>query len=109
MEKLLENKIALITGANRGIGAGIARQYAANGAVLVLAGRNEEAMKEAVRIHRENGAQADYVLADVTKEDQVNRMVDEVIGKFGRIDILVNNAGISKEIPLLDMSVLSVR
>ncbi len=105
MEKLLQDKIALITGGSRGIGKGIARQYAENGAVVVISGRNEEALKAAAAQIRSEGGRADWITADVTDRGQIEHMVSEVLLRYGRIDILVNNAGISREMPLLEMPV----
>lgn len=105
MEKLLQDKIALITGGSRGIGKGIARQYAENGAVVVISGRNEEALKAAAAQIRSEGGCADWITADVTDRGQIEHMVSEVLLRYGRIDILVNNAGISREMPLLEMPV----
>ena len=105
MEKLLQDKIALITGGSRGIGKGIARQYAENGAVVVISGRNEEALKAAAAQIRSEGGRADWITADVTDRGQIEHMVSEVLLRYGRIDILVNNAGISREMSLLEMPV----
>lgn len=105
MEKLLQDKIALITGGSRGIGKGIARQYAAHGAVVIITGRNEETLKETAAQIISEGGKADWITADVTCPEQIDSMVREVLQKYGRIDILVNNAGISREMPLLEMPV----
>lgn len=105
MEKLLQDKIALITGGSRGIGKGIARQYAAHGAAVIITGRNEETLKETTAQIVSGGGNADWITADVTCPEQIDSMVREVLQKYGRIDILVNNAGISREMPLLEMPV----
>ena len=105
MEKLLQDKIALITGGSRGIGKGIARQFAAQGAVVIITGRNEETLKETASQIISEGGRADWICADVTSREQVSSMVSEVLRRYGRIDILVNNAGISREMPLLEMPV----
>lgn len=105
MEALLNGKIALITGAARGIGKGIAVKFAQQGALVLLVGRKLPALEEAAGEIRAEGGRADCFTADVAKDEQVRAMVDAVIAKYGRIDILVNNAGISKEMPFLDMPI----
>ena len=105
MERLLESKIALITGAARGIGKGIALQYAESGAKVYLSGRNEGPLAEVKKEIEEKGGQAETVRFDVTKPEEIKAAVDEILEKEGRIDILVNNAGISREMPFLEMPV----
>jgi NAD(P)-dependent dehydrogenase (short-subunit alcohol dehydrogenase family) len=84
----LENKIAVITGGGRGIGRAIAEAFAREGAKVVVTAARQKAEIEEVA-PRINGA---ALLADVSKNDEVCRLVDSVILRFGRIDILVNNA-----------------
>ena len=105
MERLLESKIALITGAARGIGKGIALQYAESGAKVYLSGRNEGPLAEVKKEIEEKGGQAETVRFDVTKPEEIKAAVDGILEKAGRIDILVNNAGISREMPFLEMPV----
>lgn len=105
MEKLLQDKIAVITGAARGIGKGIALKFAEEGAVAVLVGRRLSALQEAQSEILSAGGRAFCVTADVTVDSQVTNLADAVLKEYGRIDILVNNAGISKEMPLLEMPV----
>lgn len=105
MEGLLQDKAALITGAARGIGKGIAAAFAAQGARVLLAGRKRPALEEAAAEICAAGGRADCITADVTDPEQVRAMAEEAISLAGRIDILVNNAGISKEMPFLDMPI----
>ena len=100
---VLNNKIALITGANRGLGKAIAEKFASEGAVVVLVGRKEAELRNVTASIEDAGGKADFRVADVTAPDQVQRMVDSVVEQYGTIDILVNNAGISKEIPLMEI------
>ncbi len=100
---ILENKIAIITGANRGLGKAIATKFASEGATVILVGRKEEALKRVKAEIEDLGNKADYELADVTNYDDVQKMVKSVVTKYGAIDILINNAGISKEIKLMDI------
>ncbi|HYE41471.1 MAG TPA: SDR family oxidoreductase [Ramlibacter sp.] len=86
-------KVVLVTGASRGTGAAIARAFAAGQAtVAVNYLRNAEAAAEVVEACRRAGGDAFAVQADVTQEDQVQRLVRQVVDEAGRIDVLVNNA-----------------
>ena len=105
MEQLLKDKIALVTGAGRGIGKGIALQYAQNGAKVYLSGRTEEPLRELKREIEKAGGLAEVVLFDVTKQEEILAGVDSILKREGCIDILVNNAGISREMPFLEMPV----
>ena len=90
----LENKIALITGAGRGIGQAIAIAYAREGAKLSLAARSISELEETAATCQELGAEALITPTDVTDAVQVQRLVDATIERYSTIDILVNNAGI---------------
>src|SRR5262249_36610412 len=92
----LEGKIALITGANRGIGRGIAEAFAAEGAALTLTARDAALLNETAEAMRQRKQKGDAILAvpaDVTDEKQVQEVFRQAIDRFGRLDILVNNAG----------------
>ena len=101
--KRLEGKVAVITGAGRGIGAAIARRFAADGASVVLNSLSDSAVKVADEITAAGG-KATAVQGDVSKADDVARVVDAAIACFGRLDILVNNAGITRDGLLMRMS-----
>lgn len=90
----LTNKVALVTGSSRGIGAEVARHLGQAGAKVVVnyAGNKAEADKVVAQI-REAGSDAIAVQADVTKADAIRKLFDESIGRFGKLDVLVNNAG----------------
>ena len=90
----LKNKIAVITGGNSGIGLGIARSMAKEGATLVLVGKTPEKIEAAVENVKALGAEAIGIQCDVTQHDQVEALADQVYGTYGRVDILVNNAGL---------------
>ncbi len=94
MAKLLENQVALITGASRGIGYAVAEAYLREGAKVVICGRNRDHLKEASSRLATLG-EVEAILCDVSDIDQVEAMVTQAIDRFGRIDILINNAGIS--------------
>lgn len=97
----LKNKVAVITGANSGIGLATAKLYLKEGAKVVLSGRRKEALEDASR-----SLEGDFitVVADVSKpEDNVN-LIKESVNKYGNIDILFLNAGIAPPIPTTDIT-----
>lgn len=94
----LAGKTAVITGASRGIGAEIARKFAAEGAKIVVnySGSKEKAEAVVEEIQK-NGGEAIAVKADVADSDAVKAMIDETMKAFGSVDILINNAGITRD------------
>lgn len=93
----LKDKVAIITGASRGIGRAIALGFAREGAHVTLAARTQAELEAvAEEIHAQTGGhpRALVVPTDVTVEDQVKAMVDATVAEFGKVDILVNNAGV---------------
>lgn len=100
---LFKDKVAIITGASRGIGKSIAIKFAEEGAQVVLVGRQEESLSRVKKEILDRGGISEYIVADISEDSQVSKIIDTVIKKFAKIDILVNNAGISKEMPLLEM------
>ena len=93
-EKLLENKVAIITGAAKGIGRGVALEFAKHGASIVIADIDNKESKITESALKDLGSGVLNLNVDISDYDQNNRMVNKVLEKFGRIDILVNNAGI---------------
>jgi len=88
----LENKIAIVTGAGQGIGRGISRAFAKEGATVVVASRTLSSAEKVVREIQDIGGRAKAIQCDVGFEDQVRGMVAETVAAFGAVDILVNNA-----------------
>lgn len=104
-EKPLMGQKALVTGANSGIGEGIAKSLGAAGAeVVVNYVANPDAANEVVKVIQDGGSQALALHADVSKEDQVQAMFATMVQEFGTIDILVNNAGLQRDASLVDMT-----
>jgi short-subunit dehydrogenase len=93
--KKLNEQVMVITGATSGIGLVTARMAAENGAKLVLAARNEEALKKLTEEINSSGGEAIYVVADVGREGDIKKIAAEAINKFGDFDTWVNNAGVS--------------
>jgi NAD(P)-dependent dehydrogenase (short-subunit alcohol dehydrogenase family) len=91
----LANKVALITGAGRGIGAAAARLFAHEGAAVVLASRTEAELSAVVRQIKEAGGTANYVVTDLADAASIQHAVQTVVDLHGRLDIAFNNAGVS--------------
>jgi NAD(P)-dependent dehydrogenase (short-subunit alcohol dehydrogenase family) len=98
----LNGKVALITGASRGIGRGIAAALAGAGARVALLGRDEAALAAAVGSLA--GAEAIYIVADINDVSALNTAFEKTVAHFGRLDILINNAGIEQLCPSIDVS-----
>jgi NAD(P)-dependent dehydrogenase (short-subunit alcohol dehydrogenase family) len=98
----LKDKVAIVTGANSGIGRAIALTFAAEGAKLGLAARREAKLEEVAREVLSRGGEPLVVPTDVSQEDQVATMVEQVLAQFGRVDVLVNNAGMGHWGPVVE-------
>ncbi len=99
-----EGKSVLVTGGGSGIGLATALAFAREGARVAIADVSEDRGREAIAAARDEGRDFLFVQADVAREPDVERMVDEVATAFGRIDVLFNNAGILVEVPVHEMS-----
>lgn len=107
MKNKLEKQIAIVTGASSGIGAGVAREMAKEGATVVVNYPLESAKDMAQGVVEEivaNGGRAVAYQCDVSKEEQVKQMFREIVANFGTVDILVNNAGLQKDAPFTEMT-----
>jgi 3-oxoacyl-[acyl-carrier protein] reductase len=102
---MLDGKVAVITGAGRGIGKAIALQFAQYGSKVVLNYRNSIAqVEELLHAINEAGGEAIAVQADISKEEEAKKLINEAVKQYGRLDVLVNNAGITKDNLLMRMS-----
>ncbi|QQE78404.1 3-oxoacyl-[acyl-carrier-protein] reductase [Alicyclobacillus sp. SO9] len=103
---LLDEKVAIVTGASRGIGRDIAKAFAQQGAMVALNyTKNQEAAEDTRDEIIKGGDKAFLVQADVSLEQDVQSMMQRIIEKYGRVDVLVNNAGITMDNILMNMSV----
>lgn len=101
----LRNKVAVITGSATGIGRAIATCFSAEGASVVIdyVGNGADAADEVCDRITQNGGRAVAVEADVSRPDQVRKLIEVAVDAFGKLDIMVNNAGIEKKVPFLDV------
>ncbi|ADQ07294.1 3-oxoacyl-(acyl-carrier-protein) reductase [Caldicellulosiruptor hydrothermalis 108] len=103
--ELLKDKVALITGASRGIGRAIALKFAQNGANVIINYSSSQSQAENLKEEIEKiGTKTMIIKCDVSSADEVNQMFSQVEKEFGRLDILVNNAGITKDGLILRMN-----
>lgn len=89
----LQNKIAVITGAGKGIGKATAELFLKEGAKVVLTSRNKSDLEQLIAENKSYKDNISVIAGDISKEETINKVIDETIGDHGRIDILVNNAG----------------
>ena len=102
-QKFLIDKVALVTGASRGLGKAIALALAAEGASIAAVARSEEALRETVEAIRATGGVAETFPCDVADEAAVEAAVGKITARFEHIDILVNNAGVTRDGLLMRM------
>lgn len=100
MDLQLKDKVVIVTGGAKGIGAGIVRACAAEGAIPVIVGRDAEAGEQLQSELRRNGARAELITVELSTPETCSKVVSEVARTCGRIDALVNNAGINDKIGL---------
>jgi len=102
---MLNGKVAVITGAGRGIGRAIALHFAESGAKVVINYRSSIAqVEELLSLIKNAGGEAIAVQADISKEDEAKKLLEEAVKNFGRLDVIVNNAGITKDNLLIRMT-----
>lgn len=98
------DKVVLITGGARGFGLVLARRFAAEGAKVAFCARDQAELERAEAEFRQKGIEVLAIPCDITQQDEVKRMVDDVLGFRGRIDVLVNNAGVIQTGPVEEMT-----
>lgn len=99
----LKDKVAIVTGATKGIGRACAEEYAKEGSKVTLAGRSEDLGEAAAEEITAQGGQAMFVTCDVSDSSQVNNMVAATVERFGGLDIMLSNAGINNKAEFLDV------
>jgi NAD(P)-dependent dehydrogenase (short-subunit alcohol dehydrogenase family) len=101
----MDEPVILITGALTGIGRAAAVAFAKKGAKVVVSGRRDQAGEALVQELRSFGSEAEFIKADVRKEEDVRVLVDATVGRFGRLDVAVNNAGTEGQVgPITDQT-----
>ncbi|MFB9276247.1 SDR family NAD(P)-dependent oxidoreductase [Cohnella cellulosilytica] len=105
----LAGKTAIVTGSTRGIGRGIAVRYGREGANVVVSGTNAELCEEVAESIRREGGSAIGIVCDVSDLEQINRLYDKTLERFGEINIVVNNAGIAVFKPFVEVEPETVR
>jgi NAD(P)-dependent dehydrogenase (short-subunit alcohol dehydrogenase family) len=98
--QLLLGKVALVTGAGDGIGRGVARRYARDGAYVVVSDINDQMGRQTLELIHREGGEAIYQHADVRRAEDHRELVEAAVGTYGRLDAACNNAGISGEFAL---------
>ena len=101
---MIENRVAIVTGASRGIGRSIAERLAADGRLVVLVSRSADALEEVRQAIEQAGGSAEVRPCDIGDSEAVRAMIEAVASTHGRLDILVNNAGITRDGLILRMS-----
>ena len=99
----LDNKVAIITGGNAGVGKEIAKLFASEGAKVVISARRQQVLEEAAKEIEAAGGTVLCVPTDISKVDDVKNLVSKTVETFGQLDILINNAGITKDGLMLRM------
>lgn len=104
MTERLKGKVAIVTGASRGIGRAVSNVLAQEAATIVLAARSIPELRKTAEMVQKAGGQAEIIVTELTEEDSIKNLVRKTGEKFGRLDILVNNAGITHSAKLEETS-----
>ncbi|KAJ2939771.1 hypothetical protein O0L34_g17962 [Tuta absoluta] len=103
---IFENKVVIVTGASSGIGAATAILFATEGADVVMVGRNQKKLDTVAAKVADVGKKPLVINADVSKDDDAKRIINDTVAKFGKIHVLVNNAGLGKDGSIRDGKLL---
>ncbi|KAL0871097.1 hypothetical protein ABMA27_004901 [Loxostege sticticalis] len=103
-----KNKVVLVTGASSGIGAAIALKFSEEGANVAIVGRNEKKLKNVTENIAKVGNKPLVIVADMTKDNDVQKIVNDTLKQFGKIDVLVNNAGVGGDTDITDENAIKV-
>lgn len=105
MTRRMEDKVVIVTGGAKGIGRGISNVFAKEGGKVLVVVRSEDTAKKVVEEIESKGGEASYFIGDVSNEEDMNKMAQTCIDRYGKIDVLCHNAGIFPEKRLEDMTV----
>lgn len=100
----LKDKVAIVTGATKGIGVAVAHEFVKEGAKVVVTGRTVELGEQVVAEIRANGGDAIFVRSDISQKAQVDQLVQATLDHYGTIDIVVNNAGVNHSADFFDIT-----
>ncbi|MGE1061740.1 SDR family NAD(P)-dependent oxidoreductase [Megasphaera paucivorans] len=106
-----DDQVIIVTGAGspKGIGRVIAKTFAKQGGMVIIADINKAGVDETVKIIKDEGGKAEGILLDVTSKESIDNMVKHVIDTYGRLDVLINNAGISQKVTVEDMTLDDIK
>lgn len=105
----MKDKVVIITGASSGIGLALAKEFAAQGSMVVMAARREDQLKELADDIRKTGAEVLPVRTDVSQDNDCKNLINQAVEKYGRVDVLINNAGISMRALFQDLELTVVK
>jgi len=100
----LKNKVSIVTGSTMGIGLACAKEFAIQGSKVVVTGRSQDLGEKAVEEIRAGGGDAIFIRCDISKNDQIQNLVQKTVEHYGQIDVVVNNAGVNHSANFFDIT-----